>query len=138
MANSIYRQSSISIICNCLPDPSGFHADLTEANLHATTERMDVDPFGRSVVQPVTSIHPTPSLGLSQKNPVCRSVAAARETAGVHKRFQQQGSVALEGLPIMGELASTTGKDLARQSHHLNPGKDQEATVVDGIHWTNN
>ena len=84
---------------------------------------------GRSaLVVPVQFAAP---LGLSDVDPVGSLVAGAGEALGLDEGFQQNGSVSVAVLPVLGELTRGQGQQLGGEVLGLDPGKDQETGVVD-------
>ena len=71
------------------------------------------------------------SLGLSDVDPVGSLVAGAGEALGLDEGFQQNGSVSVAVLPVLGELTRGQGQQLGGEVLGLDPGKDQETGVVD-------
>ena len=70
-------------------------------------------------------------LGLSDVDPVGSLVAGAGEALGLDEGFQQNGSVSVAVLPVLGELTRGQGQQLGGEVLGLDPGKDQETGVVD-------
>ena len=70
-------------------------------------------------------------LGLANVDPVGSLVAGACKALGIDEGFQQNGSVGVAVLPVLGELAGGHGEHFRGQVLRLDPGKDEKARVVD-------
>ena len=62
-------------------------------------------------------------LGLSDVDPVGSLVAGAGEALGLDEGFQQNGSVSVAVLPVLGELTRGQGQQLGGEVLGLDPGK---------------
>ena len=63
-------------------------------------EGVEEDVFDRRHA-PISFFEFSPALGLSDINPIGRSVGGPRETISLNKGFQKQGAVAVLNFPVL-------------------------------------
>ena len=71
------------------------------------------------------------ALGLADRAPVGGAVAGAAKPLGVDEGFRENGGKAVAVFPIVGELAGGASKDVGGEVFDVDPGKDEEAGIVD-------
>src|SRR6201998_2021685 len=102
----------------------------TQFLLHVAVERIEIYVFRSQAMGAMFAIHPSPSLRLADANPIRRPIAGTTESARVHQGLQQERPVAIAEFPIPGKLTCALAQNFAGQSSHMNPRRQQEATVV--------
>ena len=87
-------------------------------------QRISVDIFDCLTVSLMFPIHAAAPGGLSQIDPVGRSVAGSAKAVPIQKGFQQQRTMAVVTFPIMRQLPCAQRQDLARKSFDADPWQD--------------
>ena len=98
--------------------------------LPVRAEGFDEDVFDGLVVL-VTSVQLAAALRLAQMDPVGGAIAGALEARRFAERFQQNGTLAVALLPVVGELSLQAGEQVGRQRGETDPGQDEIAGVID-------
>ena len=100
-----------------------------ESAAEVAPERVEPDVFPG---QRVGTMHVefAAALGLTDVGPVGGAVAGTGEAVGLHEGLQEQRSVAVASLPVVGQPAAAAGQHRGSEIAHLHPGQDQEAGVV--------
>lgn len=91
------------------------------------------DPPRCAAMMPVGAVHPTPLGRATHVDPVGSAITGAAIVQLVHQRLQQQRPDVVMLLPIGGELAGTAGQHVTGQMRDVNPGQEQETTLVDEV-----
>ena len=73
----------------------------------------------------------TPAFGLTKINPISRLVAGTEKPLFLHEGLQQDGTIALDCLPMVGKHLGRRGEDHGCQILGLDPGQNQKTGVVD-------
>ena len=100
-----------------------------ESAAEVAPERVEPDVFPG---QRVGTMHVefAAALGLTDVGPVGGAVAGTGEAVGLHEGLQQERSVAVASLPVVGQPAAAVCQHRGSEIAHLHPGQDQEAGVV--------
>jgi hypothetical protein len=96
-------------------------------------EGIEEDMFGGTALGLAGAIHAAAPLGEADLDPVGGAITGARETGRVHQGFQQQGLNVVEGLPVLGKLMGGACQEMAGQRAEVNPGQNEEATLIDDL-----
>ena len=78
----------------------------------------------------VVAVELAPTLGGADVDPVGGWVAGARESVGVDKGLDQDGSVAVAGGPVVAETTGGERQELRGEVLRLDPGQDEKSGVV--------
>ena len=103
---------------------------IAEQQTEVFVEGIEEDFFGGERME-VVLIEFAAALSESDADPVGSAVAGAVEAVGLDKGFQQNGLITVAGEPIGGQLTGCGGENAGGQIGGADPGKDQEAGVVD-------
>ena len=77
---------------------------------------------GRAALKAIGSVA---TGGVSQQDPVSRTVASSLKARAVDQGFQQEWRISIMLVPILRELAGRTSQDRGSQSFHVN-GRENE------------
>ena len=100
-----------------------------ESAAEVAPERVEPDVFPGQRVGTM-DVEFAATLGLSDVGPVGGAVAGTGEAVGLHEGLQQERSVAVASLPVVGQPAAAASQHRGSEIAHLHPGQDQEAGVV--------
>ena len=77
------------------------------------------------------AIHAPASLGGSGMNPVCCAITGAGKELRVDEGFEQQRFDTISIQPVVSKLMSSDRQYFAGKMRNLDPGEDEESTIID-------
>ena len=78
----------------------------------------------------VVAIKFSAALGLSDMDPIGRLVTGSAEAGLFDKGFEQDGLIAIAGLPVLRQAPGGLGQDTGREVFGGDPRKDEETGVI--------
>ena len=93
-------------------------------------QRVKEDSFNRTG-KPVVDVPFASSLGETHMSPVSSLIAGSFESFAIHKGLQEGDRMVVDFLPVSWEDSRHCPQEVRCQMGNLDPGKDEEAGVVD-------
>jgi hypothetical protein len=92
-------------------------------------QRVKEDRFNRTS-KPVVDVPFASSFGETRMNPVGRLIAGTLKSTTVHKGLQKDKGMVVHPLPVSWEDSGHSPQEVRGQMGNLNPGKDEEASIL--------
>src|ERR1700738_3120026 len=109
-----------------------FMADLTVAEMRAEVARQRINPDALDgLCVEMEGVKLAASLRVAEIPPVGGFVAGAREAWLLNEGFQQNRTIRVAGVPVLGQAAADQAKHARSEIFTVYPRQDQEARVVD-------
>ncbi|MHB1567185.1 MAG: hypothetical protein ACYCXG_10810 [Acidiferrobacter sp.] len=103
---------------------------VAELPLEVAGQRIDPDARGGLCVA-MECVELAASLGIPEILPVGRLAASAGEARFPNEGFEQDRTIGVAGVPVVGQALRCRGEDARGEVFTVNPGQDEEAGIVD-------